>query len=310
MKKLVIAVVAAAGIGAVLYVNYTATQEVKQVVDQQIAALSEQSGVDIQYQDISASVLNNSMQLSGLVVKSLADNKDIAQIDQVEVTGYEVDKVAPHTRFVMTNFRFSEAFLAQLPADANNKLAAASYDVNSALDYDKNSGNSDFALKVKANEVADFSFNIGVAKSTALMDASMAISKEQQALNGQALTLQQQLQQQSKIMAAMSELEPRSVALGINNQGELKQVITSLLQAQGMTPEQFQQTLAMQLQQAPVSEELATALTNFAKGFESLSLSASLPEGQTMMEINQQIMALMAQPEELAKFINLKAKGE
>ena len=35
-----------------------------------------------------------------------------------------------------------------------------------------------------------------------------------------------------------------------------------------------------------------------------------LPEGKTMMEINQQIQMLMGQPEELAKFINLQASGE
>jgi hypothetical protein len=39
-------------------------------------------------------------------------------------------------------------------------------------------------------------------------------------------------------------------------------------------------------------------------------VSAKLPEGKTMMEINQQIQMLMGQPEELAKFINLQASGE
>jgi len=77
-----------------------------------------------------------------------------------------------------------------------------------------------------------------------------------------------------------------------------------------MTHEQFQQMVTMQLQQAPVSADLATAITNFANGLSSLSLSASLPEGKTMLEINQQIMSLAGQPEELAKFINLDAKGE
>ena len=77
-----------------------------------------------------------------------------------------------------------------------------------------------------------------------------------------------------------------------------------------LSHEQFQHTVAMQLQQAPVSEELAAAITNFVSGLSELTVSASLPEGKTMMEINQQIMALMGQPEELASYINLQASGK
>ena len=40
------------------------------------------------------------------------------------------------------------------------------------------------------------------------------------------------------------------------------------------------------------------------------SVSAKLPEGKTMMEINQQVMMLVGQPEELVKFINLEVKGD
>jgi hypothetical protein len=60
----------------------------------------------------------------------------------------------------------------------------------------------------------------------------------------------------------------------------------------------------------PVTEEIATALTDFAKGLHSLSISAKLPEGKSMQEINQQIQLLIGQPEELIKFINLEVKGE
>ena len=54
-------------------------------------------------------------------------------------------------------------------------------------------------------------FNLGVSQTTALMEASLAISQQQKASGGAQPTLEQQLQQQSKMMAAMSELEPRSV---------------------------------------------------------------------------------------------------
>jgi hypothetical protein len=209
----------------------------------------------------------------------------------------------------MTNFRFSDEFLAQLPENSNNKLASTSYNVNSSLDYNKDSGDSDFALKVTANEVADVNFNLGLAKTTALMEASLAASQMQnEAADGQ-LTLEQQLQQQSKMMAALTQLEPRRINLSIADEGELKAVVDSFLTSQGMTHEQFKQVVAMQLQQVPVSEELAAAITNFVNGLSSFSVSAKLPEGKGMMEINQQIQMLMGQPEELAKFINLQASG-
>jgi len=72
----------------------------------------------------------------------------------------------------------------------------------------------------------------------------------------------------------------------------------------------MQMMLAQQLQQAPVTEEIAQALTDFAKGLNSLSVSAKLPEGKTMMEVNKQLMMLAGQPEELVKFINLEVKGK
>lgn len=310
MKKLIIAAVVAAAVGGVAYANYAVTQEVKTVVDQQLSALSTQSGVDITYSDISASVFDSSMELSGIKVQSLDSNEAIATIDTIEVSGYEQDSIPPHTGFVMTNFRFSDDFLAQLPQNANNKLASTSYNVKSSLDYNKDSGDSAFAVNVTANEVADVHFNLGLAKSTPLMEASLAISKMQNSTQNGQLTFEQQLQQQSKMMAAMSQLEPRSISLSVADEGELKAVVESFLQAQGMTHEQFQQVVAMQLQQAPVSTDLETAITNFAQGLSSFSVSANLPEGQSMMQINQQIMALMGQPEELAKFINLQASGK
>lgn len=93
MKKLVIAVAVAAVAGGAYYANYTATQEVKKVVDQQIAALSAQSGVEVMYDDISASVFSNSVQLSGIKVQSVEGDEQVASIDTIEVTGYEEDAI-------------------------------------------------------------------------------------------------------------------------------------------------------------------------------------------------------------------------
>ncbi|MDX1728544.1 MAG: hypothetical protein R3203_12330, partial [Pseudoalteromonas tetraodonis] len=178
------------------------------------------------------------------------------------------------------------------------------------LDYDEQSGNSDIIVKLQANDIASIDMDMGLANSKALMDASLEISKAQQAAGSTPFTYEQELQQQTMIMQAMSKLEPRNVSLVVNNQGDLKGLLESELAKQGMTLEQMQTMLNQQLQQAPVTEEIAKALTDFAKGLNSFSVSAKLPEGKTMMEVNQQLMMLAGQPEELVKFINLEVKGK
>ena len=310
MKKLVIAAaIIAAGVGGVSYANYVATQEVRAEVDKQLALVSEQTGASFNYAELSASVISNSVAISNIEVTSPEGDK-IATVEHVEVTGYETDKISPHTAFTLKNFQFDKSFVDTLPADTNTQLASASYDLHSSLDYDDQSGNSDIVVKLHANDIASIDMDMGLANSKALMDASLEISKAQQAAGSTPLTYEQELQQQTLIMQAMSKLEPRNVSLVINNQGDLKGLLESELAKQGMTLEQMQTMLDQQLQQAPVTEEIAKALTDFAKGLNSFSVSAKLPEGKTMMEVNQQLMMLAGQPEELVKFINLEVKGK
>ena len=310
MKKLaIVAVVVAAAIGGVSYANHVLTQEVKVEVDRQLALMNQQMGMTASYEDISASVLSQSVEISNMVIADF-DQQAVANIASIEVSGYETDKIAPRTELTIKNFTFTDHFLAQLPADANNNLASASYDLHTLMNYDEKSGDSDIEFDLNAKKIVAFNFNLGLAKSTALMNASLALSKLQQELGAQQPTLEQQLQQQTLMMEALSELEPRSIEIALNDKGEFKALVDQALEKQDMTLEQMQQMVAMQLQQAPVSKELAEAIKNFTQGLSSLTVSASLPEGQTMTEINQQIFTLMGQPEELAKFINLKAKGE
>lgn len=310
MKKLVIAAaVIAAGVGGVSYANYLATQEVRAEVDKQLALVSEQTGASFNYAKLSASVISNSVAISDIEVTSPEGDK-IATVEQVEVTGYETDKISPYTAFTLKNFQFDKAFVATLPADTNTQLASASYDLLSSLDYDEKTGNSDIVVKLHANDIASIDVDMGLANSKALMDTSLEISKAQQATGSTPLTYEQELQQQTMIMQAMSQLEPRNVSFVVNNQGDLKGLLEGELAKQGMTLEQMQTMLEQQLQQAPVTEEVAKALTDFAKELNSFSVSAKLPEGKTMMEVNQQIMMLAGQPEELVKFINLEVKGK
>ena len=310
MKKLVIvAAIVAAGVGGVSYANYVATQEVRAEVDKQLALVSEQTGATFKYAGLSASVISKSVEITNMEVIS-PEGDNVANIQSIEVTGYEPDKISPHTSFDVKSFQFNKDFVAKLPADTNPMLASASYDLHSSLDYDEKSGDSDVVVKLDAKDIVSFNMDMGLANSKALMEASLEISKAQRAAGNEPLSYEQQLQQQTLIMQAMSKLEPRSVNLVLNNQGELKELLESELKKQGMSVEQMQMMVEQQLQQAPVTDEIAQAIIGFTKGLNSFSMSAKLPEGKTMMEVNQQIMMLVGQPDELVKFINLEVKGD
>lgn len=310
MKKLIIAAaIIAAGVGGVSYVNYVATQEVRAEVDKQLAMVSEQTGATFKYAGLSASVISKSVEITSMEVIS-PEGESVANVQSIEVKGYETDKISPHTSLDVKNLTLSKDFIATLPADTNAILASASYNLHSSLDYNEESGESDMVVKLNAKDVISFNMDLGLANSKPLMDTSLAMSKEQKQAGDTPLTYEQQLQQQTRMMQAMSKLEPRNASFVINNQGKLKELLESELSKQGMTIEQMQAMLAQQLEQAPVTEEIANALTSFASGLNSLTVSAKLPEGQTMMEVNQQLMMLAGKPEELVKFINLEVKGE
>ncbi|ATG78385.1 hypothetical protein [Pseudoalteromonas sp. 1_2015MBL_MicDiv] len=310
MKKLVIvAAIVAAGVGGVSYANYVATQEVRAEVDKQLALVSEQTGAIFKYAGLSASVISKSVEITNMEVIS-PEGDNVAKIQSIEITGYDPDNISPHTSFDVKSFQFDKDFAAKLPAGTNEMLASASYDLHSSLDYDEQSGNSDVVVKLDAKDIVSFNMDMGLANSKALMDASLAISKAQQEAGNQPLTYEQELQQQTLVMQAMSKLEPRNVSFALNNQGKLKDLLSSELEKQGMTLEKMELMLQQQLQQAPVTQDIAEALTSFAKGLNSFSVSAKLPEGKTMMEVNQHIMMLVGQPEELVKFINLEVKGD
>lgn len=310
MKKLIIAAaIIAAGVGAVSYANYVATKEVRTEVDKQLALVSEQTGATFKYASLSASVISKSVEITNMEVIS-PEGDNVATIESLEVEGYEMDKISPHTSLDIEGFQLDKSFIAKLPANTNTLLASARYDLHSSLDYDEASGNSDIAVKLDAKDVVSFNMDVGLANSKALMDASLAINQMQQNVGSTPLTYEQQLQQQTMVMQAMSELEPRTISVAINNQGKLKELLESELKKQGMTVEQMQMMLTQQLQQASVPQEIAQALTDFTKGLNSLSVSAKLPQDKSMMEVNQQLMMLAGNPDELVEYINLEMKGD
>ena len=200
MKKLIIAAaIIAAGVGGVSYANYAATQEVRAEVDKQLAMVSEQTGATFKYAGLSASVISKSVEITSMEVIS-PEGESVANVQSIEVKGYETDKISPHTSLDVKNLTLSKDFIATLPADTNAILASASYNLHSSLDYNEESGESDMVVKLNAKDVISFNMDIGLANSKPLMDTSLAMSKEQKQAGDTPLTYEQQLQQQTRMM--------------------------------------------------------------------------------------------------------------
>ena len=307
MKKIAIAVavIVAVGVGGVSYVNSVASKQARLEIDKQFALISEETDVTFTYADVSASVIAKSVKISDLNMIS-AEGEQVANINSIVVKGYDPEHISPHSSVDISGFKLSEALIAQVPDEFNNMLASASYDLHSSLDYDEKSGNSDVVFNVAAKDIVSLNMELGLANSTPLIEVSLAA---QQQANTAALSDEQLEEQQIRVLEAMNELEPRRMNLALKNEGQLKALLASELSKQGMTVEQMQMMVEMQLQQMPVNPDIAQAINGFVKGLNSLSVSASLPAGKTLTEINEQIMMLADQPDEVAKLINLEVKG-
>ncbi|MGO1247359.1 MAG: hypothetical protein ACTHXN_04245 [Oceanisphaera sp.] len=307
MNKLAIAVavVIAAGVGGVGYVNHAASKEVRAEIDKQLALVNQQTGATITYADVSASVISNSITVSDLLVQG-PEGERVANIDSIVVTGYETQNIPPQSSVDINHFQFDNDFIALFPAETNVMLASASYDIHSSLDYDEKSGDSDLVVDVSANDIVSLHVDMGLSNTHQLMAVSHAA---QQQARAQPLTEQQLFEQQLKVMEALYEMEPRYLNIALNNEGELEALLEGELSKQGMSVEQMQVMVEQQLQQAPVTAEIAHAIGGFAKGLNAFTLSASLTEGQNLMQINEQIMMLMGQPQQQAKLINLEMTG-
>ncbi|MBQ4831982.1 hypothetical protein J8L70_01885 [Pseudoalteromonas sp. MMG010] len=307
MKKLmIVTALVAAGIGGFSYANHVASEKVKTEVDKQLALLTQETGAIFEYGSLSANMFSNSMSIVDMVVTS-PEGQPFAMIDSIKVKGYETDKISEHTSFDIENFTFTQETQSALLRDVNPKLLSASYDLHSAVYFDDSSGESDIVLKLNTSEIADMGIDIELANTKELMDLSLEINKLQNSET--PLTVEQELQQQTKLMQALSKIQPRSAKFALINQGDLKEIINTELESQGMTLEQMQQMAQQQLQQLPIPEDLVQQLNDFIMGLNELTVSASLPEGKTTMELSQELTMLLGQPEELVKFINLKVSG-
>ena len=307
MKKIAIAVaiVAAVGVGGVTYANSVATKKARIAIDNQLVVMGADRDVTFAYADVSASVISKSLTITSMDVISPEGDK-VLNIASVVVKGYDPDKISPRSSIDIKGFQASKQLLAEMPDEVNSMLALASYDLHSSLDYDEKSGHSDVVFNVVAKDILSFNLEMGLANSTPMIDASFAA---QQQSSTKGLSEEELMQQQLLIMAAMEQLEPRSINVALNNEGQLKALLESELVQHEMSVAEMQMMVEQQLQQAPISSDITQAINSFVKGLNSLSISAKLPEGKSMEQISQEFMMLMGEPDKLVKLINLEVKG-
>ncbi|RZM81207.1 hypothetical protein C3B51_09475 [Pseudoalteromonas rubra] len=292
-------VMSAAVVGAHLYAN----QQAELVVQQQIAQFAEQSELLIEHQGSSYNLFTNTVKVQSLVIKEATEQQTLLNIGEFSLQGYEADKISEFTEVKLTNVTLSPVLAAELEQQAGT-LAGTSYALTSSLRYNPDNGDSQFKSSVDAAGVAGLKFDFDLGNSTELMTTSMEMQQQ-----GGALTLEQELQMQSKLISAIQTLQPQKLTFAIAGQSKLDALVTELLANKGLTKEQFQQMLAMQLMQVPVSEQVKQGISDFAKGLNGLEVNVSVDEAMDFNTFSQQVQLLAADPEGLEKFLNLQVTG-
>lgn len=306
MKKSVIALLAtgitAAGyLGAQVYVNSLLDTKIQA----QFAIVSDDSGMQFDYDDASANLFNGNILVQGLRAVD-PEGHQAFLIDEVRLIGYEEDKISDFTEVQINGFSLSEQ-LQSADLRAPKALLEASYDFSTSLQYDEDVGTSKLKAKLSALSIATLNFDLELENSQALMAASLDLQKRQQ--NG-VLTTEQQLQSQTQMMAAMQELTPKALAFSLNSDGALAKLIDEQLSMNGLSQSDVEQMLSFQLSQSPLPERLKKGVMDFVKGKESFSVSMTSSEESNIQTLSQQLMSLFGQPEEQAKLLNLSVQGK
>ncbi|MCO7188777.1 MULTISPECIES: hypothetical protein [unclassified Pseudoalteromonas] len=292
-------VMSAAVVGAHLYAN----QQAELVIEQQISQFAEQSDMLIEYQGSSYNLFTDTVKVQSLVVKDAIDQQALLNIGEFSLQGYEADTVSDFTEVKLTNVTLSPAIAAELEQQST-ALAGTHFALTSSMRYDEQTGNSQFKSAVEAEGVVGLEFNFDLGNSAELMSTSLEMQQQ-----GSEMTLEQELQMQSKLLSAIQSLEPQKLTFAVDGQPKLELLVTELLTSKGLTKDQFQQMLTMQLAQVPVSEAVKQGITGFATGLNALKVEVSVDEAMNFNAFSQQVQMLAADPEGLEKFLNLKVSG-
>ncbi|PCK29647.1 DUF945 family protein [Pseudoalteromonas piscicida] len=304
-STLAIAVVVLAGAGYV-GANYYVNAQVKQDIAQQIENFEADTGLDVSFENSSVDLFTRGVELTSLQVAQAEQSDPIFTIDKLNVVGYEQDKISPLTELTLEGLKLGEGAV-DFTQGMSPELVAATYHLKTSIAYDEASGDSQFAFATEAEGIVKTAFNASFGNSKGLMDASLAAAQ----IQGDTPNLEQELQVQSKMMAAMQSLELQSLGFTIDNSGTLGQLIESELTQQGMSKADFQANLAQQLQMMMLPLDIQTAVNDFAGGMESLAISVTVPKSQNIMALGQQLsMAMTQNPDALQELVNIKASGK
>ncbi|AOT06946.1 hypothetical protein [Pseudoalteromonas luteoviolacea] len=306
MNKAALTGVALAVAGGVAGVNWYANKTASEVVEKQIQQFSEQTGLTVSYQTVDYSLLSNTIVLEQISFKEQATAQGLVEIDRFSLKGYEEGKISPLTELQVHGLSLAPEFKANSVEVIPSILSNAKYNLISSMRYDESSGDSQFALDMSAEQVMSFGMNIALTNSREFMELQRDI---QQMHDQGEMTLEAELQMQSKMITTMQALQPVDMSFSLKNEGELKALVDGELQKNGLNHEQLKAMLAMQMENVPASDKAKQAIQSFIAGLSSLEVSMQFPENTSFMQLGLQLQPLAANPQALEEFLKLEIVG-
>ncbi|MBQ4837577.1 MULTISPECIES: hypothetical protein [Pseudoalteromonas] len=306
MNKAALTGVALAVAGGVAGVNWYANKTASEVVAEQVQQFSEQTGFDVNYQNVDYSLLSNTVVLENISFKTQESEHALVDIARFSLKGYESGKVSPLTELEIEGLSLTDELKALSLEALPTTLANAKYNLNSTMRYDEASGDSQFKFAVSAEKVVNFGMDIALANSQNLMDLQQEIQKMHE--QGE-VSLEAELQMQSKMLSALQSLQPVDMAFALKNEGELKALVDEVLQQSGLDHEQLKALLAVQMENVPASDNAKQAIQSFVSGLSLLEVSMQFPEKTSFMQLGMQLQPLAGNPQALEEFLKLRIVG-
>ncbi|OCQ20925.1 hypothetical protein A7985_14120 [Pseudoalteromonas luteoviolacea] len=307
MNKVAITAVAVAVCGAV-GANWYANTRADEVVAKQVKQFSEQTGFDVSYENVDYSLLSNTVVIERVSFMNKTTQLPLIDIERLSIEGYESDEISPYTELVVNGLSLSNDWqnAPENAATVPESIAKAKYDMVASMSFDAGNGDSEVKFAASAQNILDLAIDFDMTNSQDLMSLQREIDQMHE--QGE-MDLEAELQMQSKMMSAMQALEPKAFSFSLSNDGELKTLVDELLQKNGLDHAQLQSMLAAQLDAVPASEENKQAVKSFIAGLNSFEVSMAFPEKTSLMQLSMQIQPLVANPQALEQFLNLKMTG-
>lgn len=313
MKKLLIGTAVVAAIaGGISYANYTFTQDAKVELDKQLAMINSESGVKIDYQDVSVNVLDKSFLIEKIKLAA-PDGSHFADVKSVKVIGYDPQKITDYAEFNLKELVISDGVKQQLPPGIADDFINSKINLLSSMKYDESNNQAAFKNQIQSSGVAGFKFDFSLANVKELFDLSMKMNEQHQTqiASGKEPTLEQQFQQQTQLMNVIQGVKPETVSFEVANLGKLESALTQLASAQQMELPQLKEMIKQQLSFSPAPQVLKEGLTTFIDKLGSLNVSITVPDNMSVSDFQKpETLQKLASPEEMAKFFNLKVAAK